>query len=338
VRFASSPEFRIGNWVALYMLLPEFVSPPIAADIGMISTHLQKPEPFALTVGFNNMEMASVLYNEQLEPVGILGSLMDPTSANTDPSGMVESFNQFDIPLLGIITGDRIAKLISSPPRKGEPDRSWLGITLQALTPDIGDFLHVKQTGGIIVNDVVKESPAEKAGLSVGDIIYQINGDAIDVDREEEVPIFQRRIAEMPSGTQVEFSVFRPTGDRIDTLKLLAKLESAPLTALNAPNYENKALEFTTRNIVFSDYMARNLEVNSLSGVVVSELREGGLAEVGGLQMGDIVQRIGSEVITTVDDVRTAMEELEKQKPREVIFFVWRDNKTMFVNVKTDWK
>lgn len=338
VKFASSPEFKIGNWVALYMLLPEFVSPPIAADIGMISTHLQKPEPFALTVGFNSMEMASVLYNEQLEPVGILGSLMDPSSANTDPSGMVESFNQFDIPLLGIITGDRIAKLISSPPKKGEPDRSWLGITLQALTPDIGEFLHVRQTGGIIVNDVVKESPAEKSGLKVGDIIYEINGDVVDVDREEEVPIFQRRIAEMPSGTQVEFSVFRPTDDRIDTLKLLAKLESAPLTALNAPNYENKALEFKTRNIVFSDYMARNLEVNSLSGVVVSELREGGLAEVGGLQMGDIVQRIGSEVITSVDDVRTAMEELEKQKPREVIFFVWRDNKTMFVNVKTDWK
>jgi serine protease Do len=320
------------------MLLPEFVSPQIAADIGMISTHLQKPEPFALTVGFNTMEMASVLYNEQLMPVGILGSLLDPTSANTDPSGMVESFNQYDVPLLGIVTGDRIAKLITSPPKKGEPDRSWLGITLQALTNDIADFLHVQQDGGIIVNDVVKDSPAEKADLKVGDIIYEINGEEVEVDREEEVPIFQRRIAEMPSGTQVEFSVFRPKDEQIDTLKLLAKLESAPVSALNAPNYENKALEFTTRNIVFSDYMMRNLEVNSLNGVVVSELREGGLAEVGGLQMGDIVQRIGSEVITSVDDVHTTMDELGEQKPREVIFFVWRDNKTMFVNVKTDWK
>ena len=127
VKFASSPEFKVGSWVALYMLLPEFVTPPIAADIGMISTQLQKPEPFALTVGFNTMEMASVLFNEQMMPVGILGSVLDPTSANADASGMVESFNQFDIPLLGIVTGDRIAKLISSPPKKGEPDRSWLG-------------------------------------------------------------------------------------------------------------------------------------------------------------------------------------------------------------------
>ncbi len=338
VKFASSPEFKVGSWVALYMLLPEFVTPPIAADIGMISTQLQKPEPFALTVGFNTMEMASVLFNEQMMPVGILGSVLDPTSANADASGMVESFNQFDIPLLGIVTGDRIAKLISSPPKKGEPDRSWLGITLQALTPDIAEFLHVNETGGIIVNDVVKESPAEKANLKVGDIIYEINGEEIEVDKEEEVPIFQRRISEMPTGTQVEFSVFRPNDNAVDTLKLLAKLESAPLTALNAPNYENKALEFTTRNIVFSDYMNRNLELNSLNGVVVSELKEGGLADIGGLQMGDIVQRIGSDVVTSVDEVRTAMDALEKQQPREVIFFVWRDNKTMFVNVKTDWK
>jgi serine protease Do len=338
VKFVNDPQFKTGSWVALYMLLPEFVTPPIAADIGMISTHLEKPEPFALTVGFNAMEMASVLYNEQHLPVGVLGSLLDPTSANTDPSGMVESFNQFEIPLLGVVTGDRIAKLVSSPPKKGEQDRSWLGITLQALTPDIAEFLHLAQGGGIIVNDVVKDSPAEKARLKVGDIIYQINGDAVEVDKEEEVPIFQRRIAEMPTGTQVEFSILRPDNDQVDTLKLLAKLESAPMTALNAPNYENKALEFTARNIVFGDYVARNLEVGSLSGVVISEMQEGGLAEVGGLQMGDIVQRIGSDVVTSVDDVKTSMESIETQKPREVIFFVWRDNKTMFVNVKTDWK
>ncbi len=338
VKFVSNPSFRTGSWVALYMLLPEFVTPSIAADIGMISTSLQKPEKFALTVGFNTMEMASVLYNEQHQPVGVLGSLLDPMSANTDPSGMVESFNQFDIPLLGIVTGDKIDKLVASPPKMGEQDRSWLGITLQALTPDIAEFLHLPEGGGIIVNDVVKDSPAEKANLAVGDIIYEINGDPVEVDREEEVPIFQRRIAEMPSGTQVEFSVLRPVNDQVDTLKVLAKLESAPMTALNAPKYENKALEFTVRDIVFGDFIGRNLEVGSINGVVLSEMREGGLAEVGGLQMGDIIQRIGSDVITSVGDVETSMKRLEEQKPREVIFFVWRDNKTMFVNVKTDWK
>ena len=55
VKFVNNPSFKTGSWVALYMLLPEFVTPPIAADIGMISTYVQKPEQFALTVGFNTM-------------------------------------------------------------------------------------------------------------------------------------------------------------------------------------------------------------------------------------------------------------------------------------------
>jgi S1-C subfamily serine protease len=67
-------------------------------------------------------------------------------------------------------------------------------------------------------------------------------------------------------------------------------------------------------------------------------LKQGGLAAVGGLQIGDVIQRIGSTDITSVDDVKTAVEQIEQEKPAEVIFFVWRDNKTLFVNVKTDWQ
>lgn len=338
VQFAQAPSFKVGHWVALYMLMPEFVTPQIAADVGMVSTNINQPESFTLTVGFNDGELASVLYNEEAVPVGVLGALMDPTSANTDVSGMIESFNEFEMPLLGVITGERIAKLIADPPKRGEPDRSWLGITLQALTKDIAEFLNVSDAGGIIINDVVKDSPAEKAKLRVGDIIYAINGQRVEIDLDEKVPLFQRRISEMPPGTQIEFTVLRSKDDRIDTVQVLAELQDAPVTAFNAPSYKNEALEYTVRKLVFGDYVRHNLEVGSLNGVVVSELREGGLAEIGGLQTGDIIQRIGDAPVVSIEDAQSAMKKIEAEKPREIIFFIWRDNKTMFVNVKTDWR
>lgn len=338
VQFVKDPAFKVGSWVALYMLMPEFVVPQIAADIGMVSVNVLQPEKFTLTVGFNSGELAAVLFDEQLAPVGVLGALMDPTSANTDVSGMIESFNDFEMPLLGVVTGDRIAKLIADPPKQGEPDRSWLGITLQALTSDIAEFLNVNEAGGIIVNDVIKDSPADKASLKVGDIIYEFNGQRVEVDEDEKVPVFQRRIAEMAPGTQVEFSVLRPKDERVDTLKVLATLQNAPVTATNAPSYKNEALEFTVRKLVFGDFVRHNLEVGSLDGVVVSELREGGLAEIGGLQNGDIIQRIGDVPVASIEDAERAMKKIESEKPRELIFFIWRDNKTMFVNVKTDWR
>jgi serine protease Do len=338
VQFSMNQQFKIGSWLAAYMLLPEFVTPPVAADIGMISSLIDSPEKFPLTVGFGGLEMASVLYDERLTPVGVLGALMDPSSASTDAGGMISGSGEGDVQLLGVVTGERIQKLIASPPKKGEDERSWLGITLQALTKDIGEFLNVGASGGIIVTDVVKGSPAAKSGMAVGDVIHEINGQPVEVDMEEKVPIFQRRIAEMAPGTQVEFSVLRPHDQKVDTLRVVATLEKAPLTAANAPTYESKDFEFKVRNIVFSDYIQNNLDVGSLTGVVVSDLKQSGLADVGGLELGDVIQRIGSNSITSIDDVQAVMTKITTDKPREVVFFVWRNNKTMFVNVKTDWK
>jgi serine protease Do len=338
VQFSMNQQFKIGSWLAAYMLLPEFVTPPVAADIGMISSLIDSPEKFPLTVGFGGLEMASVLYDERLTPVGVLGALMDPSSASTDAGGMISGSGEGDVQLLGVVTGERIQKLIASPPKKGEDERSWLGITLQALTKDIGEFLNIGASGGIIVTDVVKGSPAAKSGMAVGDVIHEINGQPVEVDMEEKVPIFQRRIAEMAPGTQVEFSVLRPHDQKVDTLRVVATLEKAPLTAANAPTYESKDFEFKVRNIVFSDYIQNNLDVGSLTGVVVSDLKQSGLADVGGLELGDVIQRIGSNSITSIDDVQAVMTKITTDKPREVVFFVWRNNKTMFVNVKTDWK
>jgi S1-C subfamily serine protease len=171
----------------------------------------------------------------------------------------------------------------------------------------------------------------------VGDIIYEVNGQQVDVDKEEKIPVFQRAISEMGPEASVEFSVIRLSDDRTDSIKLLATLEAAPMAATDAPEYENKALEFKVRDLVFADYLFYNLDQETFTGVVVSELRQGGLADIEGLSIGDVIQRIGDSTIETIEDIAPVMEQLEQEKRDEVIFFVWRDNKTLFVNVKTDW-
>lgn len=338
VKFIPRQNFEPGEWLAVYMLLPEFVEPSLAADVGMISALITKPDEFILTVGFNATEMASVLFNEDMKPVGVLGTMNDPTAADSDQGGPMDMMGQFALPMLGVITAERLEELIADPPEKGKTDRAWLGITLQALTEDIAGFLNMDVPGGIIVNEVVPGSPAQSCGLEVGDVIYEINSQQIEVDREEELSFFQRRIADMGAGTSVEFSVLRPAGETVDSLTLLAVLEAAPLAASDAPEYENEDLEFKTRDLVFADFLRYNIEQGELQGVAVSELKQGGLAHMGGLQLGDIIQRVDGSDITSVDELEAAMTILESQRPEEIIFFVWRSNKTLFVNVKTDWE
>ncbi len=337
IRFLAGKRFKVGEWLTLYMLLPEFVNPPLAADVGMVSLVVESPELFPLTVGFSSLQMMSVLFNEDLEPVGVLGALLNPSHANTDAGGMLESFSQFGIPLLGVVVGERLEKLIAEPPMKGQPDRGWLGISLQALTPEMAQFWGLDVSGGIIVNDIVSNSPAEKADLAVGDIIYEVNGGQVAIDKDEKLPIFQRLISELGPEASVELAVIRRTESAADTLKLFAALEKAPLAATEAPTYEIESLEFEVRNLVFADYLFHNLKPETFSGVVVAELKRGGLANVGGLRLGDIIQSIGNVPVTSIEEVSAIMESVEFEKPREVIFFVWRNNKTLFVNVKTDW-
>lgn len=336
IHFLIGKRFKAGEWLTLYMLLPEFVNPPLAADVGMVSSVVESPEFFPLTVGFSPIQMASVLFDENLEPVGVLGMLLDPSQG--DAGGMLESFGQSGIPLLGVIASERLEKLIADPPMKGRPDHGWLGITLQALTPEIAQFWGLDISSGIIVNDIVTNSPAQKAGLQVGDIVYEMNGQPVEIDRDENLPVFQRLIAELSPGTSVELAVIRRAESVIDTLQLLATLEKAPLAAAEAATYEIKALEFEVRNLVFADYLFRNLDQETFSGVVVAELKQGGLADVGGLRLGDVIQRINNRPVTSIDEVKAIIETGLSEKPREVIFFVWRDNKTLFVNVKTDWE
>lgn len=338
VRFARNQSFRVGEWMALFMLLPEFVKPPIAGDIGMLSTMVNSPERFPLIVGFNPMEVGSVIYNERLVPVGVLGALLDPTAATTDESGMLESFEDSEIPLLGVITAERVERLFTAPPRKGQNERAWLGISMQALTPELATALHVPAHGGVIVNEVVKGSPADAGGLAVGDIIWAINEQPVDVDMDEKIAVFQRRVAEMPPGAEVAFAVVRPQDTGNANLTVTTQLQKAPVSPSDAATYENKSLELKVRELVFADFMRLNLEMGSLTGIVVAELKGGGLASVGGLELGDVIQRIGSESIADTDSARKALEKLESDKVGEVVFFVWRDSKTLFVNVKTDWK
>jgi S1-C subfamily serine protease len=205
------------------------------------------------------------------------------------------------------------------------------------MTKEMAEFWGLDISGGIIVNEILKNSPAEKSGLAVGDIIFEVNGEPVTVDREENLSIFQRRIAELGPRASVEFSILRRQDDKIVKLSLPAVLDEAPMAATDAPEYESVSLEFKVRNLVFGDYMRFNQDPDSFRGVIVSELEPGGLADVGGLQFGDIIQRVGDKPTASVEDFETVMQNLEQAKSSEVIFFIWRNKKTLFINIKTDW-
>ncbi|SYZ72663.1 hypothetical protein TRIP_C20778 [Candidatus Zixiibacteriota bacterium] len=338
VNFKKRDDFQVGEWLAVYVLMPEYIEPSLAADVGMVASLIKVPENFALTVGFNDLEMTSVLYDSLGNAVGVLGE-MSGEGSGLESGQMMQSMSQAQqtLPLLGVLQPDKLEKLIANPPKKGEINRGWLGIYMQVLTTDLADYWGLNSRGGIIINEVAKDSPADSAGFKTGDIMIKVNGKDIGINKDENLPIFQRQIAELGAGAKTDFEVLRRRDGTIDTLNLAVILSAAPLSPSEAPHYKDTNFDLTVRNMVFADYNLNNLDRRQFKGVVVKELEPGGWAAVGEIMPGDIIQAIDGKKVTSIEDAKSIFEKIAEKKPKEVVFFIWRDNKTSFANIKTEW-
>ncbi len=87
--------------------------------------------------------------------------------------------------------------------RKGKVTRGWLGVGVQPLTPELAKSFGVAGEG-VLVNQVMPKSPAEAAGLKVGDLILSVDGKPVKDARE-----LQRIIADADIGKAIELNILR---------------------------------------------------------------------------------------------------------------------------------
>ena len=94
-------------------------------------------------------------------------------------------------------------KIMGDLVKKGKVTRGWLGVGVQPLTPELAKSFGVAGEG-VLVNQVMPKSPAESAGVKVGDLILSVDGKPIKDPRE-----LQRIIAEVDIGKAIELNILR---------------------------------------------------------------------------------------------------------------------------------
>src|SRR5215510_13077131 len=98
---------------------------------------------------------------------------------------------------------------------KGRVVRGWLGIAIQDLTPELADGFGVKPGSGVLVSDVMKDSPAEAGGLKSGDIVTEFGGVAI-----KDVTDLLKKVAATEPGRPMPVVVIRDKAPTSLTIKL----------------------------------------------------------------------------------------------------------------------
>jgi serine protease Do len=206
---------------------------------------------------------------------------------------------------------------------KGHVTRGWLGVMIQKVTPDIAESLGLAEAKGALVADVVKDGPAEAAGIKQGDVIIEYDGKP--VTDSAELPLL---VARTPVGKTVKVKVLR--GKETQTFNVKVQELKEEETA-QAGSGTTEDLGLTVQTLT-SD-LAENLGLDrNLKGVVVTQVDPGGPAAEAGLRRGDVILEVNRQPVKDVDAYRKAIKAVGKGK--SVLFLVRRGDNTIFLAVK----
>ena len=211
--------------------------------------------------------------------------------------------------------------------------KPWLGVSTQVLTREITEALKMpKATRGIRIAQVYPRTPAKKAGMKAGDLLFRIDGQIIQAYRTEDAEVFGNMIKEYKPDSIALFSGMRD-GKLID---LNVTLEKRPDPSNELPDYEEETFEFTVRELSFGDRVSKRLKEKE-PGLVVENVEPAGWASLAGLRQGDLVLRINGESMSEVDLFEKKMNQWIKEKEKRIIFFVKRGIHTLFLELEPDW-
>ncbi len=189
---------------------------------------------------------------------------------------------------------------------KGRVVRGWLGIVIQDLSDELAGGFGVPPRSGVLVSDVMKDGPAETAGLRAGDIIVEFGGQPM-----REVPELQRRVAATPPGQSVPLAVLRDKQQVRLGVKVGEMPGEEPVIAA-APTREGWGLRVATLTLE----LAQRYDLTAKEGVVVLEVTSGSPAERAGIHAGDAILQVNREPVRTIEAFQQA---LAKVKPGEAV-------------------
>jgi len=205
---------------------------------------------------------------------------------------------------------------------KGTVVRGWLGVYIQAVTKELAEKFKIDGTEGVLVADVVKGGPADKAGIERGDVIVEFNGKPL-----KDWHSLPRLVAEVPVGQEVKLKVLREGRARALTATVGELKEEAPEEAkAEAPEQSMLGLQPLTPDL------AKQLGIAGKKGLVITGVEPGGPAEEAGLKRGDVILEAAHKPVASVEQLGALAGKL---KPGEgLLLLVQRKDGTIFVVIK----
>lgn len=205
--------------------------------------------------------------------------------------------------------------------RKGKVRRSYLGVMIQDITPELKEKLNLGTDSEALVSDVASGGPAAKAGVQRGDVIIAFDGKPIRSSHE--LPLI---VASAPIGKKAKIEIMR--AGRKMTLEAVTEdmsEEEQPSETQDEGVKLGLALQTLTPDIAKSYGLSRS------QGLVITHVEQGSAAAEAGLQPGDIIIEVDQQQVLDVAAFKAIL--ARHAKDNTLLLLVDREGNTMYVTI-----
>lgn len=228
--------------------------------------------------------------------VNTRGELIGINSAIASHTGSYEGYG-FAIPI------NLAKKVLNDIKKYGAVKRGMIGVSFSDLseTDQSGD-LKTDKTNGLYIRSVVPGGGGEAAGLKEGDIITKVEGNTVYESSD-----LQERVGRLQPGDKINLTILRGGSEKNITVTLKAEAPESRVATVSksATELYNK---LGASFMPLSQGQKAKFRVNG--GVVVTQVRDGGIFDQADIPSGTVITSINKEPINSVADIDKAITNL----------------------------
>lgn len=308
LKFADSEKLRVGDFVVAIgnpFGIGQTVTSGIVSALGRSGLGIEAYENFIQTdASINPGNSGGALVNLKGELIGINTAIIGSKGA----SGSVGIGLAIPVNMALDIT-DQLIKF-------GKVKRGYLGVSAQDLTTDLSKAFGIDTTKGAIITRVQKNSPADKAGIKIGDVVIKINGQVM-----KNTAAMRNKIGLLKLNSTITMQLSRK-----------GKVVTVKVKILEPKISKKSGIKINTRleGIIFSEIKEGMQEYGKITGIKILKIKKDSRAYLVGIRSNDIILSINNIPVQKIKD----LEIVSGKNDSEIIVHVQRNNRTAFILIK----
>ena len=175
----------------------------------------------------------------------------------------------------------------------GVPQRGFLAVQAQDLTPELANVLNVEESRGAVITRVAPDSSAEKSGLQVGDVVLKVDDQIVRKTKD-----LRKLVTYHFAGDQLEIDVLRNGVNK----RLLAVLESS-----SQPSRLGNMVHDKLDGATFKEVSGDQTGISGYQGVLATNVRKGSVAWNNGVRTNDLIVSANRKEVSNLDEFRSAI-------------------------------